>query len=260
MEVPDINKLAVKDYFNRNSSLYHSNSYGSTRSYAPLRYRQQYVESMIDQLSLSPNSKILDAGCGPGELLISLSKRGFKPVGIDVAEEMITRAHNVAKESGAADSIHLEVQDVEHMTFGSSTFDLVVAAGLIEYQKNERGCLKEIYRVLRPGGFLIINVTNRRSYLYFLWELRQALGLKDSGPFLKRRHAPKEFDTLLDAEGYQKLNFHYFHFSPLPRPLDARWKALCDRSGCYMERWTRSWVAPYLAGGYLVLAQKRGQN
>jgi ubiquinone/menaquinone biosynthesis C-methylase UbiE len=123
--------------------------------------RQRLALEMIEH-SVARSSKILDAGCGTGEMVARLMERGYEPWGIDLAAPMIRHAQDHCRLD------RFRVGDIEHIPFPDNTFDAVVALGVIEYLDQDQTALCEIRRVLRPGGMAIISTPNGVSPLYLM--------------------------------------------------------------------------------------------
>ena len=252
--------------------------YVVTSSYSPLKQRQRYIEEMINDLNLPKGARILDVGCGPGELVLTLLQRGYDAVGIDISQGMIEIAEKTIRNAGFGDYSGVSVGDIEKLTFEPGAFDVVVASGVIEYQKDDRAALEQMTRVLKPGGYLIVNVTNRYSFVTISenaykrvktiapvrrvlsvarrWILRD--GTLTDIPW-NRTHAPGQFDRELNRYGYQKLTHNYFRFSPVPVPLDSLFPSGCRAAGSWMERFSRGPLG-ILGGGYLVMARKQVES
>lgn len=113
---------------------------------------REIITSLLDKyLSKKKNLKILDVGCGTGGLFRALSRYG-KVYGIDKSEQAVSyaRARNIAQE--------IKQGDVSELPWPDGTFDLAGCFDVLYHQwiKNDVAVLKEIYRVLVPGGVLII--------------------------------------------------------------------------------------------------------
>ncbi len=102
---------------------------------------------------LTPGLRLLDVGCGPGNLAVQLAE-AIKPgelVGIDVEPSQIEIAQQLGKKSGN-DNLTFEVADVVNLPFDDSCFDVVHCGGVLGYIPDTTAALAEIKRVLRPGG------------------------------------------------------------------------------------------------------------
>ena len=100
-----------------------------------------------------PNSKLLDIGCGTGDISREIEKKGHKVTGVDFS----TAAIKIAKVSG----LNCDVVDVdEGLPFKKNSFDLVWAGDLIEHVFDPIFVFEEINRVLVPNGHLFITVPN----------------------------------------------------------------------------------------------------
>ena len=100
---------------------------------------------------------LLDVACGTGDFSIAACRAGVRQVtGIDISANMVNIGRKKVAEVGLAGQIDLMSGDSEAMEFGDNTFDTVtVAFGVRNFEHLEQG-LREMYRVLRPGGKVII--------------------------------------------------------------------------------------------------------
>jgi ubiquinone/menaquinone biosynthesis C-methylase UbiE len=111
--------------------------------------------------------KVLDFGCGSGRHLILLAKNGFDVYGFDIAEEGIHLAKEwLKKENLKAD---FKIGSLyEKLPYPDNFFDAVISINSIHHGKIEdiRKAIKELKRVLRPGGLLFVNLRKRRIRKY----------------------------------------------------------------------------------------------
>ena len=108
--------------------------------------------------------RVLDAGCGPGQFTILMAEEepGVGEVwGVDLAPTMIELAKQHAAESPAAERLHFQVADVAQLPFPDGHFDAVVSSGSIKHWPDEVAGLRELHRVLRPGGRAFVAEMNR---------------------------------------------------------------------------------------------------
>jgi SAM-dependent methyltransferase len=117
---------------------------------------------------------VLDLGCGPGNWSIELAQNGSKRV---VAADLTRAAVDLTKKRAEIQGVDLEVsqQNAEAMTFPDETFSHVNCNGVIHHTPDTEGCVREIARVLRPGGTAMISVYYKNVVLN-LWPIAKYLG------------------------------------------------------------------------------------
>ncbi len=236
--------------------------------------RQVRVLELVESLGLPEGSMVLDAGCGPGYLLAALSRFGFKLHGMDGAVGMLRNARALTAETSPDRPVLFEQGDIEHLPYQDESFDLVCSTGVIEYLATDARVLSEFYRVLRPGGYLVLPVTNVLSPVVWLdgpveylkrqaWFRRpynavwQRLGQRPILPrnFKVRLHRPGGFRKSLREAGFELVDDLFFYFLPWPRPLDQFFPGPTHGLGRRMEGWARSPLGP-MGEGYLTLTRK----
>jgi SAM-dependent methyltransferase len=123
--------------------------------------RHRFALEMVEA-AVPCGSRILDVGCGTGEMVAKLTERGYEAWGVDLAEPMIAYA------SRRYGSGRFRVGDIEKIPFDDSVFDAVVCLGVIEYLVDDEQALKEIRRVLKPGGSAIVSTPSAISPLHHM--------------------------------------------------------------------------------------------
>ncbi|MFN0214665.1 MAG: bifunctional demethylmenaquinone methyltransferase/2-methoxy-6-polyprenyl-1,4-benzoquinol methylase UbiE [Saprospiraceae bacterium] len=112
----------------------------------------------ISYLMAGKPSDILDVATGTADVALLMAKK-LKPkqiIGIDIANQMLELGRKKITDQGLLDVISLETGDCEQLRFAERTFDAVtVAFGVRNFENLEKG-LSEMYRVLRPGGRVVI--------------------------------------------------------------------------------------------------------
>ena len=127
-----------------------------------LHGRQQKVLDLIADLDLPKGSTLLELGTGGGQNAVKYAELGFHVHGVDSSDELLKTAHKLAV-SGS----NLEFSNVDlnvRMPFEDNTFDLVVVVGTLQYLLEPSACVKEVYRVLKPGGHFIVCQRNGLSF------------------------------------------------------------------------------------------------
>ena len=129
--------------------------------------------------------RILDVGCGTGANLLMLSQYG-EAEGVDISEDALA----FCRERGL-DKVKLGAG--EELPYEDATFDLVTAFDVVEHMDDDLAGLKEMRRVLRPGGHALIFVPT----FMFLW------GLQDDVSNHRRRYRLPELRRVLEQAGFE---------------------------------------------------------
>jgi len=117
-------------------------------------WRRRLVEATRP---LPDNAKILDVATGTGDIAIALAKLNpASVVGIDISERMLELGKKKVKDLGYDQRVSLQPGDAEDIRFPDNEFDAAtVAYGVRNFENLEKG-LREMLRVLKPGGKLVI--------------------------------------------------------------------------------------------------------
>ncbi|MFH1588460.1 MAG: class I SAM-dependent methyltransferase [Candidatus Diapherotrites archaeon] len=115
--------------------------------------------------SFPSNSKILEAGCGTGEFScgFALSKNS-EVIGIDISEKSLEIAEKNKKKFKLS-TVSFQNANVLSLPFESNSFDFVFSLGCVHHTENPRKAFKEIARVLKPNGFIVLGVYNKYGRL-----------------------------------------------------------------------------------------------
>ncbi len=108
----------------------------------------------IKQLALAPNDRVLEVGIGTG-LNLPLYPPAVRLTGIDLSQEMLDKAVERVQTLAMPD-VTLKVMDATSMDFGENEFDKALATYTISAVPDPVSVLREMRRVVRPGGFLVI--------------------------------------------------------------------------------------------------------
>ena len=117
----------------------------------------RHNEVMADIARVHPNDHVLDAGCGVGGTSCWLAEhRNARVTGITVVPEQVQRARAIAAERGLAHRATFELADYSNLPYPNECFDVVWAQESLCHSANKAATYRELFRVLRPGGRLVI--------------------------------------------------------------------------------------------------------
>lgn len=180
------------------------------------RWRKKAIKSLVD---ISPK-RILDVATGTGDFAIEALKLSpDKIVGIDISEGMLEVGRKKIKERRLEENIEFKKADSEALPFSDNQFDAVtVGFGVRNFQNLQRG-LDEIYRVLKPGGKLVVlEFSKPKAFpfkqLYFLYfkTVMPTVGKIVSKDKSAYSYLPesvlafpegKEFEAILEKSGFK---------------------------------------------------------
>lgn len=122
-----------------------------------LNRRLEKVLRFVDGLKLPKGAKVLELGYGAGQTALKIGQRGFEVHGVDISEKLCEIAMQRCRNECPEGKFYFKTGNIESkLEFEDGTFDLVVASGVLHYLYDHDACLREVYRVLKPGGHLII--------------------------------------------------------------------------------------------------------
>lgn len=119
-------------------------------------WRKKAVKRICKHIKDS-ETQVLDVACGTADSTIALAKAGVpRVVGVDISEGMLEVGEKKIEELNLNSVISLKVEDCENLSFEDNTFDAAfIAFGIRNFEDKKKG-LKELHRVLKPNGLLLI--------------------------------------------------------------------------------------------------------
>lgn len=118
------------------------------------------IKDTMEELSLS-RGKLLDIGTGTARTLIELAKEvalsNMKFVGVDYFEDMVIIAKSNVKQNELSDRVDIYQGDVHQLIFPGHSFEVIIGRSIIHHWADPVVAYKELFRVLKPGGVIIIH-------------------------------------------------------------------------------------------------------
>ncbi len=131
-----------------------------------------WATEIAERLSLSEGGWLLDLGCGTGRCALAFARRfPSRVVGLDLSEAMLRQA--LAKTGGGAGVIPRTswgLGEGERLPFASRTFRVVFMSQVWHHLEHERQAAAEFFRVLQPGGYLLVN-TFSHAQIRARWDM-----------------------------------------------------------------------------------------
>ncbi|MFA6272550.1 MAG: class I SAM-dependent methyltransferase [Patescibacteria group bacterium] len=154
------------------------------------------LQKSVKLAQIRSGERILDYGCGRGEMLVQSAQHGAYIWGIDYASDAISLAEEArsACDMETQSRIKIALQTSKILPFSDNTFDMVYFLDVIEhlYQEEVDQALTEIFRVLKPGGRIILHTYPNKKYFeigykYYTKHIYHILSKILFEPFLKRK-------------------------------------------------------------------------
>jgi len=168
------------------------------------RGRRSVLEGVIAQLRLPARARILDAGCGSGRNMVELAHHGIV-TGIELSETSVS----LARERDAGEVIEGSVLE---MPFPADSFELAASLDVVEHLQDDLAALRELRRVIAPGGALLITVP---AYQW-LWSGHDEINHHH------RRYTRRSLFNVAEQAGWEPIRTTYFNSLLLPVAIALR--------------------------------------
>jgi len=183
--------------------------------------RMAIAMQWIEQLRLPTTAHLLEIGCGAGFATAALAMRGYRVDAVDSVAAMINRTSKRIAETGTAERVRIVRADVRQLPMPNDSFDLVFALGVLPWLDDPLAAVREMARVTRPGGYVLVTADNDlhldeildpmrapilkpvRRYLVSALRAAKLLSPRQSPEI--QRHSRREFDSILSDAGLDKL-------------------------------------------------------
>jgi SAM-dependent methyltransferase len=219
------------------------------------REAQFFLDNLVNKLHITPGLKVADLACGKGRHAIYLNKLGFDVTGFDLSAASIAQA-----KLHANSRLHFEVQDLrtlDHPHKFDIALNLFTSFGYFQSEEEDLKVLRNIYNILKPDGYLLIDFFNIHTTLASLVEAESKrigeimfhIRRWNDDKFLYKKISLKDGDMQFEfIEQVQLINDEQFE------------KMLNDSGFGIVEKMGNYQLQPYQKGKsdrLIILAQKR---
>lgn len=170
----------------------------------------------FNELKLCSGDVVLDAGCGTGRHLRGLAGiPGVRYFGIDTKQEDLDKAAASLAEIPGVDAGNCQIKkaDIRHLPFADDFFDCVICSEVLEHIPEHEQAIKELVRVLKSTGLLVISVPR-----YFpekiCWLLSRAYRNEEGGHV--RIYKKEQIPKMLGKQGFNCWKINYKHALHVP--------------------------------------------
>jgi ubiquinone/menaquinone biosynthesis C-methylase UbiE len=165
--------------------------------------RKYESELILDLLKLVPGEIVLDAGCGTGVFTHDILSSESQVAGLDISFPMLRRA----REKSGMYFFSPILGDISSVPFREGSFDKVVSITAIEFIKDAKGAVAELFRVTKKGGVIVVANLNSLSP----WSARRTENAKKGDSIFRNAifRSPDDLRSLAPVEGVVRTAIHF---------------------------------------------------
>jgi 2-polyprenyl-3-methyl-5-hydroxy-6-metoxy-1,4-benzoquinol methylase len=136
------------------------------------------LKIVLDLAKIDKETKVLDIGCGRGEILLHVAKKGAISYGIDYSRDAIAISHNTIRGFNGSfkGNAHLCMAEATFIPFRSGSFDRIILSDIVEhlFPDELKKVMEEVSRLIKKGGLLVIHTFPNRWFYDIYYPLLRA--------------------------------------------------------------------------------------
>lgn len=227
---------------------------------------------VLDLLRPVQPGKVLEIGCGAGDLCATLYQMGYDVRGIDSSERAIQLCQELHKDIYEEEGIQFELASIYDI---NDLFDVVLMFEVLEHIKDDRAALSRVHDLLRPEGQLLLSVPAHQSLFgpsdvfaghYRRYDRAELVRLLEESRFRIQKMWSYGFPLANITEGIRNFLYKKKAVQPkeaasaqigIDRPIEARLRWFCNDLFLYPFYWMQSmFLQSDLGTGYILKAEK----
>jgi ubiquinone/menaquinone biosynthesis C-methylase UbiE len=189
-----------------------------------------YTQEFLHFARMLPHKgMVLDVGSGRGHMSFLLADLGMKVIGLDYIEELTRKNNELVKEQGYAGNVAFKTGDILSLPFQEESFDVVVDVETLQHihPKDWQTYADEIFKVLKPGGFLLLVELSKKTENFLGFEpIKETTGNFEYEGLLYHFFDRREYEEMFGygfsiikslIHTFPKINNHRYIFTLLQK-------------------------------------------
>lgn len=239
--------MQVKNFYDNDAKNYENSRFTTSVGQYNNNVHKEIVMNVTDSWT---GKKVIDLCCGTGRFSMEIAKHGGIVVSLDFSREMLREIDNKSQIPIFKNNIHLIQADAQNLMFKDNTFDGCICVTAINLIKDYSEVIKEIARVLKPNGFLIMDFRYLHGIYFPLGVYVNATHRAIEKKVYSRWFSLHEIKTSFKDAGLeiQKIQGNFYIPKNTPKPFDYILKMI--------DKYSRDSFLKYLSASLFIKAVK----